>query len=47
MRTVSGSNSSIRLVLAVVALCGWAAPRTALAEWPAFGRAITTIVTLR
>jgi hypothetical protein len=42
MRTVSGSNSSMPLVIAVVALCGWAAPRTAWATWPAFGRAIST-----
>ena len=42
MRTVSGSNSSIRLAIAVIALCGWTAPRTAWAEWPAFGRAIST-----
>jgi hypothetical protein len=42
MRTVSGSNISIPLVIAVVALCGWTAPRTAWAEWPAFGRAIST-----
>ncbi|HEX5030463.1 MAG TPA: zinc-binding dehydrogenase [Candidatus Eisenbacteria bacterium] len=40
MRTVFGSSSSIRLAIAVVALCGWSAPRTAWAEWPAFGRAI-------
>jgi len=42
MRTVFGSNSSMPLVIAVVALCGWAAPRTAWAAWPAFGRAIST-----
>jgi len=42
MRTVSGSNISIPLLIAVVALCGWTAPRTAWAEWPAFGRAIST-----
>ena len=42
MRTVFGSYVRIRLVIAVVALCGWTAPRTAWAAWPPFGRAITT-----
>jgi flagellar hook capping protein FlgD len=42
MRTVSGSNSSMTLVIAFITLCGWTAPRTAWAAWPAFGRAIST-----
>jgi hypothetical protein len=40
MRTVSGNTSS-PLVIAAIALCALAAPRTAFAEWPAFGRAIS------
>ena len=41
MRTVHG-NASVLLVIAVVGLCGWTAPRTAFAAWPAFGRGIST-----